>query len=153
IRPQKEQVRSVAERLLAFTDNEWRLGHVSTPLPLVNSSFYYISVKEALKKLQEIGCEILFFCTITSDGITDKWIEIYDKIGTESNERFDYGSNALSVVKEQSRGQIYTSLIGRGKGEEVGDGYGRRLEFTDVEWKKANGDEADKPKGQNFIEI
>ncbi len=43
-------------------------------------------------------------------------------------------------------------MIGRGRGEEVGDGYGRRIEFTDVEWKKSNGDPLDKPKGQNWLE-
>ncbi len=45
-----------------------------------------------------------------------------------------------------------TAIIGRGKGEEVGDGYGRRLEFTNVEWKKSNGKPLDKPKGQNYLE-
>ncbi len=45
-----------------------------------------------------------------------------------------------------------TAIIGRGKGEEVGDGHGRRLEFTNVEWKKSNGKPLDKPKGQNYLE-
>ncbi|MFK5242948.1 phage tail spike protein, partial [Lactococcus lactis] len=35
---------------------------------------------------------------------------------------------------------------------EVGDGYGRRIEFSDVEWRKSNGKPLDKPKGQNWIE-
>jgi hypothetical protein len=44
-------------------------------------------------------------------------------------------------------------LIGRGKGEESGDGFSRRIGFKDVEWKLANGDPVDKPKGQDWVGI
>lgn len=152
IRPRDRTMNYVAEQILSYTDNEWRLGYVKPNLPKVSGSFYFLSVKDSLKKLQGFGCEILFKCKIERNKITDKWIEIYDKIGTASKKRFTYGSSALSVVKEQDRTQLYTSLIGRGKGEEVGDGYGRRIEFTDVEWKKSNGRPLDKPAGQNWIE-
>lgn len=151
IRPNKEAIKSVAERLLNGTG--WRVGHVDSTIGAVSGSFYYISVKEALKNLQSMGCEILFKCTIDGDGVSDKWIEIYKQIGTASNKRFTYGETALSVVKEQDNSQVFTSLIGRGRGEEVGDGYGRRIEYKDIEWKIANGDPLDKPKGQNWLEI
>ena len=55
-------------------------------------------------------------------------------------------------MKEVNRTNIVTSLIGRGRGEEVGDGYGRRIEFDSVEWSKKKGDPLDKPKGQIFLE-
>lgn len=153
IRPQDQSVRYVAEQLLSYTNGEWRVGYVAASLPSITDSFYYMSVKECLKQLQTHGCEILFKCKMENRRITDKWIEIFDKIGKVSNRRFTYGGNALTVVKEQDRSQIFTSLIGRGRGEEVGDGYGRRLEFTDIEWKTSNGDPVDKPKGQNWVEI
>ncbi|WP_461203325.1 phage tail spike protein [Enterococcus sp. N342-3-1-2] len=152
IRPQNKGMKQVAEQIIAFTSDEWRVGYVDPTLPALSGSFYYISVKDALKQLQTFGCEILFKCTITGNKITDKWIEIYKQIGVVSNKRFVYGSNALEVVRQRDRSQLYTSIIGRGKGEEVGDGYGRRIEFTDVEWKKSNGDPLDKPKGQNWLE-
>lgn len=152
IRPQNKGMKQVAEQIIAFTNDEWRVGYVDPTLPPLSGSFYYMSVKDALKQLQTFGCEILFKCTITGNKITDKWIEIYKQIGVVSNKRFVYGSNALEVVRQRDRSQLYTSIIGRGKGEEVGDGYGRRIEFTDVEWKKSNGDPLDKPKGQNWLE-
>lgn len=153
IRPENRTVNYVAEQLLSVTDGEWRVNYVKPNLPLVTDSFYYLSVKDSLKQLQSHGCEILFKIKITNNKITDKYIEIYDKIGTASNKRFTYGSSAISVVKEQDRSQIYTSLIGRGKGEEVGDGYGRRIEFSDIEWKTTVGKPVNKPKGQNFVEL
>lgn len=152
IRPKNKSMKAVAEQILEATNSEWRVGHVDATLPAISGSFYYISVKEALIQLQTFGCEILFKCTITGNKVTDKWIEIYKQIGVVSNKRFVYGSNALEVVRQRDRSQLYTSIIGRGKGEEVGNGYGRRIEFTDVEWKKSSGNPLDKPKGQNWIE-
>lgn len=103
--------------------------------------------------MQTLGCEILFKCELSGEGITDKWIEVYKQIGEYSNERFEYGDKALTIEKEIDRSNIYTSLIGRGRGEEVGDGYGRRIEFDQVYWSKANGDPLDKPTGKISLEI
>lgn len=153
IRPSGEAMRSVAQRVIDFTEGEWRIDFIAPSLPIVSTNFYFISVREALKQLQEIGCEILFHCNLTGEGVTDKWIEIYKQIGEYSNERFEYGDQVLSIQKEVNRSNVYTSLIGRGRGEEVGDGYGRRIEFDQVEWKKSNGNPLDKPKGQIFLEF
>lgn len=152
MRPSNRSIKQVAEQILGYTNAEWRVGYVDPTLPAISGTFYYISVKDALKQLQTFGCEIVFKCKIDGNKITDKWIEIYKQIGIFSNKRFVYGSNALEVVRQRDRSQLYTSIIGRGKGEEVGDGYGRRIEFTDIEWKKSNGDPLDKPKGQNWLE-
>lgn len=150
IRPNNESVANITKRLLEGT--EWILGHVDSNFKNMSGTFYYISVKEALKQLQSLGCEILFSCDLDANGISEKRVEIYRKIGTESTTRYTYGDKALTVVKEMDRSQVYTSIIGRGKGEEVGDGYGRRLEFSDIEWKVSKGDPLDKPKGQNWLE-
>lgn len=152
IRPSGQSLKNVLDRLIEFTEGNWHVGHVEAMLPTVTATFYYVSVKEALKELQTLGMEFVFRCSLNSDGIKDKWIEVYEQIGEESNTRFVYGSKALTVVREIDRSSISTSMIGRGRGEEVGDGYGRRIEFTDVEWKKSNGDPLDKPKGQNWLE-
>lgn len=152
MRPSNRSIKQVAEQILGYTNAEWRVGYVDPTLPAISGTFYYLSVKDALKQLQTFGCEIVFKCKIDGNKITDKWIEIYKQIGIFSNKRFVYGSNALEVVRQRDRSQLYTSIIGRGKGEEVGDGYGRRIEFTDIEWKKSNGNPLDKPKGQNWIE-
>lgn len=152
MRPSNRSIKQVAEQILGYTNAEWRVGYVDPTLPAISGTFYYVSVKDALKQLQTFGCEIVFKCKIDGNKITDKWIEIYKQIGIFSNKRFVYGSNALEVVRQRDRSQLYTSIIGRGKGEEVGDGYGRRIEFTDIEWKKSNGNPLDKPKGQNWLE-
>lgn len=153
IRPNNEFFQSAIARLLSFTKGDWRVGYLDSTLPAVTATFYYCSVREALKTLQTLGCEILFKCELSGEGVTDKWIEVYKQIGEYSNERFEYGDKALTIEKEIDRSNIYTSLIGRGRGEEVGDGYGRRIEFDQVYWSKANGDPLDKPTGKISLEI
>ncbi|OEG20260.1 hypothetical protein BCR25_00060 [Enterococcus termitis] len=144
-------IKTTLQKLLV--DTEWQVGKVDSGLPSITADFSYLSIRDALKELQTKGCEILFKYKIDGIGITEKWVEVYQEIGERSNQRFTYGDKALSIVKEQDRNQVYTSLIGRGQGEDVGDGKGKRTEFTAIEWKKANGDPLDKPKGQNWLEF
>lgn len=156
IRPQKESIVSVARRLLSGT--EWQIRHVDGGLNTVSGSFYYTSIRESLKTLQTFGCEIEFRCSLNSDGIHEKWINIYKRIGENTGKRFTYGDDVLEVVKTIDRTNLFTSVIGRGKGEEVGETeqgdatYGRRIEFADIEWSKSKGDPLDKPLGQIYLE-
>lgn len=153
IRPANEFFQKTIQRVMDFTLGEWRVGHLDSTLPAVSTTFYYCSIREALKNLQTLGCEIVFKCNLSGEGITDKWIEVYKQIGEYSNERYEYGDKALAIQKEVDRSDIYTSLIGRGRGEEVGDGYGRRIEFNQVYWSKSKGDPLNKPTGQIYLEI
>nr|WP_285131966.1 phage tail spike protein [Lactococcus petauri] len=151
VRPSNKALSQVINQLLNDSGCDWKLG-VCEVNKNITSNFYYSSMREALKALQEFGCEFTFSVEITGNTITKKIINCYDKIGKVTNKRFEYGEDVLKIVREKDRTNIVTAIIGRGKGEEVGDGYGRRLEFTNVEWKKSNGKPLDKPKGQNYLE-
>ena len=151
IRPKNRSFSYVINQLLSDSGCDWVLG-VCEPIKTFSSTFYYTSMREALKALQELGAEFTFSIEITGNKITKKIINCYNQIGKITNKRFEYGEEVLKIVHQQDRTNIVTALIGRGKGEEVGDGYGRRIEFSDVEWKKSNGKPLDKPKGQNWIE-
>lgn len=151
VRPQNRSFSYIINQLLSNSGCDWILG-VCEPIKTVSSTFYYTSMREAIKALQELGAEFTFSIEITGNKITKKIINCYNQIGKITNKRFEYGEEVLKIVHQQNRTNIVTALIGRGKGEEVGDGYGRRLEFSDVEWKKSNGKPLDKPKGQNWIE-
>ncbi|KXT61475.1 phage tail spike protein [Lactococcus sp. DD01] len=151
IRPNNKALSQVINQLLNDSGCDWKLG-VCEVNKNITSNFYYSSMREALKALQEFGCEFTFAVEITGNTITRKVINCYNKIGKVTNKRFEYGEDVLKIVREKDRTNIVTAIIGRGKGEEVGDGYGRRLEFTNIEWKKSNGKPLDKPKGQNYLE-
>nr|WP_311909549.1 phage tail spike protein [Lactococcus petauri] len=151
VRPSNKALPQVINQLLSDSGSDWTLG-VCEVNKNITSNFYYSSMREALKALQEFGCEFTFAVEITGNTISRKVINCYNKIGKVTNKRFEYGEDVLKIVREKDRTNIVTAIIGRGKGEEVGDGYGRRLEFTNVEWKKSNGKPLDKPKGQNYLE-
>ncbi|MGX7149145.1 phage tail spike protein [Enterococcus ureasiticus] len=151
VQVKNESIKNTLPKLLAET--EWRLGKIDANLPLITEDFSFLSVRDALKNIQTQGCEILFKYKIDGIGITEKWLEVYHEIGEQSKQRFTYGEKALSIVKEQDRNQVYTSLIGRGRGEDVGDGKGKRIEFTNIEWKETTGKPLNKPKGQNWLEF
>ncbi|WP_170952356.1 phage tail spike protein, partial [Salmonella enterica] len=65
---------------------------------------------------------MVFKVEISGQGVTDKWVEIYDQLGDRTLKRFTYDSNALEVNREESSSEIFTALIGRGKGEQVSSG-------------------------------
>lgn len=158
IRPQGWTIERTTNQILK--DSDWRLGYVDDNLPTVTTNFYYLSAKDSLKKLQELtGVEFTFKVEISGNKITDKWVEVYRELGNRTLKRFNYGTNALTVKRETSHSELYTALIGRGKGEEVGETeagdatYGRKINFADIEWKKSAGKPVDKPKGQKYIEL
>lgn len=124
-----------------------------------NLSLYYISARQALVKLIEaFGCEFRTRYTFVENKIIGRYIDLYQRFGKVTGHQFEYGSNILNVTYEEDSDDVVTALIGRGKGEEkTGEdgqatgGYGRRIQFTDVVWSKANGDPTDKPAGQNYV--
>lgn len=152
IHPQNRQANFMLNQVL--TDTEWRVGYVDDT-PELSQHFYYLPALECLKVISGLfGLELVFKVEISGQKITDKWVEAYHRRGAKTMKRFTHGSNLLSVKGTIERSEIYTALIGRGRGEETETGgFGRRITFEDVEWSVANGDPVDKPLGQNYVEI
>ena len=159
-RPKNTPAKPVINELLQGTN--WQARFIADTTNH-STNFYYTSVFDALKKLCKVwGLEMQFFVEMNSNGIGARYIDFKKKIGEAVGKRVVYGHNALEILKEVERTNIFTALIGRGKGEQVssaeesgkgGDGYGRKITFEDVVWSKAKGDPLDKPKGQKYLEI
>lgn len=158
-RPKNTPAKPVITELLQGTN--WQARFIADTTNH-STNFYYTSVFDALKKLCKVwGLEMQFFVEMNSNGIGARYIDFKKKIGEAVGKRVVYGHNALEILKEVERTNIFTALIGRGKGEQVssaeesgkgGDGYGRKITFEDVVWSKAKGDPLDKPKGQKYLE-
>ncbi|RSK12886.1 phage tail spike protein [Streptococcus gordonii] len=159
-RPKSTQAKPVINELLQGTN--WQARYIAETA-LHSTNFYYTSVFEALKKLCKVwGLEMQFFVEMNGNGIGARYIDFKKKIGEAVGKRVVYGHNALEILQEVERTNIFTAIVGRGKGEQVssaeesgksGDGYGRKITFEDVVWSKAKGDPLDKPKGQKYLEI
>ena len=137
----------------------YQLGNVDGLTRTGRLSFYYISVRQALVKIIEsYACEFKIRYTFVENKIIGRYIDLNQRFGRVTGHQFEYGSNILNVIFEESSDDVVTALIGRGKGEEKTNesgeatgGYGRRIQFKDVVWSVSKGDPVNKPAGQNYV--
>lgn len=150
-RPKNALARPVITDLLAGTN--WQARFVGETAPH-STNFYYTSVFDALKKVCEVwDLEMQFFVEMNGNRIGARYIDFKQRIGQAVGKRVVYGHNALQILQEVERTNIFTALVGRGKGEETGDGYGRKITFENVVWSRTQGKPVDKPKGQKYLEL
>lgn len=159
LRPQDKTAGEMLQIALAGT--RWETGYLAETTRK-RTNFYYISTLEAIQKIVEVfKVELTFSIVIDplTNRITRRQVNLYDQQGERTGKRFEYGSNLLSVTREESSEDLVTALVGRGKGEQLDDGnddtpdgYGRRIMFTDVVWSKTKGNPTDKPAGQEYVE-
>ena len=158
-RPHNTFARPIINELLAGTN--WQARFVSETSQR-STNFYYISTFEALKKVCQVwNLEMQFFVEVNGNKIGARYIDFKQKIGEATGKRVVYGHNALQILQEVERTNLFTALIGRGKGEEISapseedthGTYGRRITFEDVVWERAKGAPVDKPKGQKYVEL
>lgn len=158
-RPHNTFARPIINELLAGTN--WQARFVSETSQR-STNFYYISTFEALKKVCKVwNLEMQFFVEVNGNKIGARYIDFKQKIGEATGKRVVYGHNALQILQEVERTNLFTALIGRGKGEELNapseenttGSYGRRITFEDVVWETKKGNPVDKPKGQKYVEL
>ncbi|WP_220125419.1 phage tail spike protein [Streptococcus suis] len=150
-RPKTALARDVITDLLAGTNWQARFVGETTPH---STNFYYTSIFDALKKVCEVwDLEMQFFVEMNGNRIGARYIDFKQRIGEAVGKRVVYGHNALQILQEVERTNIFTALVGRGKGEETGAGYGRKITFEDVTWSTAQGKPVNKPVGQKYLEL
>ncbi|HFI0812466.1 TPA: phage tail spike protein [Streptococcus suis] len=150
-RPQNALARDVITDLLAGTNWQARFVGETTPH---STNFYYTSIFDALKKACDVwDLEMQFFVEMNGNRIGARYIDFKQRIGEAVGKRVVYGHNALQILQEVERTNIFTALIGRGKGEETGDGYGRKITFENVVWSTTQGNPVNKPAGQKYLEL
>ena len=160
IRPVKRTALEILQQVLKGT--RWEPGNIPTTSP-IDTNFYYQNYLDCIQQIAKLfNFELTFTYNFDTrlQRISSRKVNFYLQQGKRTGKRFEYGSNLLEVTREEDSQEIYTALVGRGKGEEQTDeetgeatgGYGRRINFSDVVWSKANGDPVDKPVGQEFVE-
>ena len=149
IRPNNKTALQVATEILKDTD--WQV--FSTAKGLNSTNFYYISKLDAFYDLLEKWqCEFRLETYFDGDKFIEK-IYLEDHISKDYGRWFEYGDKLLTVIAEENHSNVFTAFIGRGKGEETGDGFGRKIKFDEIAWSVANGDPINKPVGQDYVEI
>ena len=143
------------DNLKIITDGtRWEIGSVAD----VNNSdvyYYFINKREGLSKIvKAFGIEVQFIYEISGNKITKRILNTYKRLGKETHKRYTYGSNVMTIEREEDRTSVSTAIVGLGKGVETDNGgYGRKLNLSGVSWSVANGDPLDKPIGQLYLEM
>lgn len=140
--------------------SRWSVGTIE-PTSTGTTNFYYESRLSAISKILDTwDVELAYRINIAGSKITGRFVDLYNKRGRITHKRFAYGDNALEIIQEITQADLYTAVVGRGKGLPIEDdegeltgGYSRKINFADVEWKISNGDPVDKPLGQEYVEI
>lgn len=140
--------------------SRWKVGACDDS-ELLTTNFYDSSRLEALSKvINTWGLDLDFYLTFDGSKISGRYVNLVANRGEDTGERFVYGSNALEVVAEIDKSEIYTRIIPRGRGEEKFDEdgksketFGRRIKINDVVWSKSNRNPIDKPLGQEYLEL
>lgn len=136
----------------------WSVGRVEVN-PTGTDNFYWIKSWESVIKVRD-GWGVRVWPRITFDGIkiTGRYLDILSAAGTFRGVRLQLDRNVEQAGVTYDDRNLVTALYGRGKGEAVGTNsagettYGRKITFEDVVWKKADGNPADKPAGQLYVE-
>ncbi|WP_049184983.1 phage tail spike protein [Limosilactobacillus fermentum] len=169
VRPRDRTASNMLQIVLQGT--RWDVGQVSDG-ETSSTNFYYINTLEAVQKIVNLfNLEAVFSVTLDKHNarVIRRRVNLYSQQGERTGKRFEYGSNLLTVEREENSENLVTALIGRGKGEEIyhdadgnnttapagndaPDGYGRRINFADVVWSKSAGNPVDKPAGQEYVE-
>lgn len=149
IRPYNTTAAEALTRALAKT--RWKTGTVAQ-LGTNSTNFYYISVKSAIEEIINTwGGELRDRIEISGNKISGRYIDILTRRGSDTGKRWEIDKDIVGITRN-IKSYPKTALYGRGKSLETENGgYTRKITFADVEWKVANGDPVDKPKGQEWV--
>lgn len=93
-------------------------------------------------QLETFKAEMDIRVEVNGNKVTNMYIDLYNKLGSNNGARFDYTTNLESVTRKEDISDLCTAIIGLGKDE---------LDFREAEWSIDAGKPADKPRGANFI--
>lgn len=140
---------------MALNGSRWSLKSAE-PTGTASMRFYFKSRWKALQIITEkYGCGITFEWTMDDTGITGRNVVVTQRLGADRGKRFELGKDLQGLNYIYDDSSVYTALYGRGKGESTlaGDDTNTpRLTFEDVVWSEDDGDPADKPQGQKYVE-
>ena len=123
----------------ALLTTRWQVGTVDD-LGLESTNFYRISAKEAVQRVATVWKgEIRTRVVVSGSQITGRFVDILTRRGGDYGKRFSYTRNLDRVTKTVHRNDVITALYGFGKGEYIEEtgGWGRRVDFTDINSGKA----------------
>lgn len=109
-----------------------------------SKNLYRQSVYESINDILEVyKCEIETDITVVANKVTGRQIILKSEIGKDNGKRFSYTKDLINIERVV-KDDIITALFAYGEGEEKTDesgeatgGYGRRIDFSEINGGKA----------------
>lgn len=117
---------------------------------ILSTNFYWTTPMEVVEFVVE-NFRLEFEPEILFDGQKVNGLNVHFKkrLGEDKPKRVVFGPNTPSLQYDVDYSEIVTKLAVHGKGEEVGDGYGRRINFSD---RNINRNGVISPLGSRYLE-
>ena len=135
----------------ALSGSGWQLGEVTGKAKKSDVSAY---MQTRWKVLRDIAAQyqvrVKPYYTMEGGRITGKRVDVIERDNVFRGRLFEGGSGGAQIYVTKSGAPI-TRMYGQGRATGTEDPP-TCVTFADVEWSVANGDPADKPKGQTYIE-
>lgn len=154
-RPTEKTAQYVLDRVLSRS--RWE-AEVTAALGTNSTTFYKKSALECISEVLNLwGGELQDYIEFEGNKITRRVLKILPRRGKDSGKRFEIDKDTEKISRTVISYPL-TALWGYGasipstdeNGEETG-GYTRFIDFSEVEWKKSEGDPVDKPLGQEWV--
>lgn len=139
-KPRDEVAAAALSGILSGT--RWEVGTVTVE-GSHSTNFYRVSAREALQSLiEKWGGELSTTIEVEGCEVVSRKVNLTRR-GRDNGRRFTYSRDMTKVSRTFCADDVVTAMYGYGKGEEVGDGYGRGVDFSDVNGGKAYVEDAD----------
>jgi len=155
-RPQNRDPRFMLD--IALEGTRYRSGRIDSRPPM-STSFFFLNGIEIINQIAQLfDIEVEERIEVNDNRIVGRFIDLVNRKGQDLGRLLEIDHEVMSMAKRASVGHIATRYFGRGSSisqsnEERGtEYYTRRITFADVEWRRANGDPLDKPRGQIWLE-
>lgn len=111
----------------------------------VKTSYFYLSIYDCILKLASVANrEVQYRIAVNNNRIVERKVDLITRIGQDNGKRFTYSKDLLNATRTILDDSICTALVGRGRGVEIGDGFGRRITFIEL-------DKSDSPIGIEYV--
>lgn len=113
--------------------HRWTRGTVDVATTAGASMYMMQGWKAISVLLENWGGELDSTIEVSTRRVEDRKANLYEHIGsTTATHRFDLGFDVKSVKRVQEDGALVCRIIPLGKGEQSGDGYGRKITIESV---------------------
>lgn len=148
VRPKNQDAVTILRQTIE-ANTRWQI--VMTDVTGTLSTNFYWQVPYEVIEFVNKNFRVDMFPKILFDGknINGFQLHVKNASSSEVKQRIPFGSRVLDLKYEEDFSEIVTKLVGHGKGEEVGDGYGKRINFSEINFNR-NGVKS--PVGSVYIE-